>query len=125
MRGVMTDSLGTAREAQIPSRALRMGGKTGTSQVRRITREERRKGVRKNEDLPRKERDHSLFVGYAPLNAPRYAVSVVIEHGGSGSKNAAPIGRDVLLEAQTRGSAEWHGGAGQSAIEAAIRRERG
>lgn len=125
MRGVMTDRSGTAREAQIPSRALRMGGKTGTSQVRRITREERRKGVRKNEDLPRKERDHSLFVGYAPLNAPRYAVSVVIEHGGSGSKNAAPIGRDVLLEAQTRGSAEWHGGAGQSAIEAAIKRERG
>jgi penicillin-binding protein 2 len=59
------------------------------------------------------------------LNAPRYAIAVVIEHGGSGSKNAALIGRDVLLEAQTRGSAEWHGGTGQNAIEAAIKRERG
>jgi penicillin-binding protein 2 len=125
MRGVMTDSQGTAREAQISVRALRMGGKTGTSQVRRITREERRKGVRKNEDIPWEERDHSLFVGYAPLNAPRYATAVVIEHGGSGSKNAAPMGRDVLLEAQTRASAEWHGGTAPSDIEATVKRERG
>lgn len=120
MRGVMTDSQGTARKAQIPVRALRMGGKTGTSQVRRITREERRKGVRKNEDLPRKARDHSLFVGYAPLNAPRYAIAVVVEHGGSGSKVAAPIARDVLMEAQTRHSADWHGGAPISDIRGSI-----
>jgi penicillin-binding protein 2 len=111
MQAVTNSAQGTARKAQIPVRALRMGGKTGTSQVRRITRAERRRGVRKNEDLPREERDHSLFVGFAPLRNPRYACSVVIEHGGSGSVVAAPIARDILLEAQTRQSAEWHGGA--------------
>ncbi len=118
MRGVMTDYEGTARKAQIPDRALRMGGKTGTSQVRRITREERRRGVIKNEDLPRKERDHSLFVGYAPLDRPRYACAVVVEHGGSGSQVAAPMARDILLEAQTRRSADWLKGAANDGARA-------
>jgi penicillin-binding protein 2 len=77
-----------------------MGGKTGTSQVRRISEAERDVGVLKNKELPWEQRDHSLFVGYAPLNAPRYVVSVVIEHGGDGSKTAAPIARDILYKAQ-------------------------
>jgi penicillin-binding protein 2 len=57
-------------------------------------------GIVRNEDRPWKHRDHALFVGYAPAAAPRYAVAVVVEHGGGGSKAAAPIARDVLLEAQ-------------------------
>ena len=77
-----------------------MGGKTGTVQVRRITKAERETGVLKNEELPWEERDHALFVGYAPYDSPRYAVSVVVEHGGGGSKTAAPIARDVLRETQ-------------------------
>ena len=61
-------------------------------------------GVIKNEDLPWEERDHALFVGFAPVSKPRYAVSVVVEHGGSGAKRAAPIARDILEAAQRRGS---------------------
>src|SRR3546814_4874675 len=81
------------------------GGKTGTSQVRRITRAERRAGMRKTEDVPWVERDHALFVGWAPAHAPLYATAVVVPHGGGGSRAAAPIARDILLEAQRRGSA--------------------
>ena len=80
-----------------------MAGKTGTSQVRRITPEERAAGVISNEDLPLERRDHALFVGYAPLDNPRYAVSVVVEHGGGGSAAAAPVARDILLQAQYGG----------------------
>ena len=46
------------------------------------------------------ERDHAVFVGYAPIKLPRYAVAVVVEHGGSGAKTAAPVARDILLELQ-------------------------
>jgi len=93
---------GTAFGARIPEKQFAMGGKTGTSQVRRISMAERDRGVRKNKDLAWLERDHALFVGYAPISAPRYAVSVVVEHGGGGSKVAAPIARDVLRELQRR-----------------------
>ncbi len=79
---------------------MAMAGKTGTSQVRRITKAEREAGVFKNEDLPWERRDHALFVGYAPVDAPRYAVAVIVEHGGGGSKVAAPIARDILIAAQ-------------------------
>jgi penicillin-binding protein 2 len=67
-----------------------------------ITAEERLHGVIKNEDLPWKLRDHALFVAFAPAQAPRYAVSVLVEHGGGGAKTAAPIGRDVLLFVQQK-----------------------
>ncbi len=102
MDGVVNGPSGTAAGSPIREAGLEMGGKTGTAQVRRITKAEREAGVLKNEDLPWKERDHALFVGYAPVRAPRYAVAVVVEHGGSGSKKAAPIARDVLLAAQQR-----------------------
>ena len=69
-----------------------------TSQVRRITMSEREEGIKKNEDLPRKMRDHALFVGYFPHDKPRFAFSVIVEHGGSGSKTAAPIARDICKE---------------------------
>jgi penicillin-binding protein 2 len=95
---------GTAWGSRITEKRFAMGGKTGTSQVRRITLAERDRGVKKNEDRPWRERDHALFVGFAPVDAPRYVVAVIIEHGGGGSKAAAPIARDVLLEAQRRDS---------------------
>ena len=63
---------------------------------------ERATGVRKNEDLPWDRRDHALFVGFAPVHAPQYAVAVIVDHGGGGSKVAAPIAHDILLEAQRR-----------------------
>jgi len=66
---------------------------------------ERDSGVRKNEDIPWKERDHALFVGFAPVSAPQYAVAVVVEHGGGGSTAAAPIASALLEEAQRSNSA--------------------
>jgi penicillin-binding protein 2 len=98
MDAVTNSPRGTARGARIEEEEWRMAGKTGTSQVRRITLSERRGGVIKNEKRPWKERDHALFVAYAPAFAPRYAISVVVEHGGGGSKAAAPIARDVMRE---------------------------
>ena len=97
MDGVMNGPRGTARRSRIAREDWRMAGKTGTSQVRNITAAERARGVIRNDQLPWNRRDHALFVCYAPVAAPRYAVSVVVEHGGGGSTAAAPIARDILL----------------------------
>lgn len=96
---VVNGERGTARAAKLPEGDLLMSGKTGTSQVRRISRAERLTGVLKNEEKPWAERDHALFVAFAPDQDPRYAVAVVVEHGGSGSKAAAPVARDVMAKA--------------------------
>jgi penicillin-binding protein 2 len=102
MRGVTNDPRGTAFRARILDSSYAYGGKTGTSQVRRITEEERRVGLRKPDQVPWRERDHALFVGYAPVEQPRFAISVIVEHGGGGSAVAAPIARDLLHEAMKR-----------------------
>lgn len=81
---------------------IQMAGKTGTGQVRGISSAERITGIRKNNKLPWKLRDHSIFVGFAPYDRPRFAVGTIIEHGGSGSKRAANITRAVLGEALRR-----------------------
>lgn len=99
MYAVSNDRKGTAYGSRIAEKEKRMSGKTGTSQVRNITEEERKRGVFRNEDLPWERRDHALFVAYAPGDAPEIAVSVVVEHGGGGSKAAAPIARDIVLQA--------------------------
>ncbi|WP_374652553.1 penicillin-binding protein 2 [Dongia sp.] len=99
---VTNDQRGTAYRRRIDIPGMEMAGKTGTSQVRRITMSERATGVRKNEELPWPQRDHALFVAFAPVHQPRYAISVVIEHGGGGSTYAAPIARDILIECQRR-----------------------
>jgi len=102
MNQVSNATNGTAYRVRITIPGMELAGKTGTAQVRRITMSERNAGVRKNEDLPWPQRDHALFIGFAPVHAPRYAVAVVIEHGGGGSVVAGPIARDILIEAQTR-----------------------
>jgi penicillin-binding protein 2 len=106
MNAVVNEQGGTAYAARITDPALAMGGKSGTSQVRRITQYERDHGLRKAAELPWKERDHALFVAFAPVGAPRYICAVVVEHGGEtgggGSAAAAPICRDVLVEVQRR-----------------------
>lgn len=99
MYTVTNDRRGTAFGSRIVDDALKMAGKTGTSQVRNITEAERREGVRKNEDLPWEQRDHALFVNFAPFDNPRIAVAVIVEHGGGGSTVAAPIARDITLRA--------------------------
>ena len=76
---------GTAYRSRIADPAMLMAGKTGTSQVRIITAAERAAGVTKNEQLPWNRRDHALFVAYAPYESPRYAIALIVEHGGGGS----------------------------------------
>lgn len=100
MSAVVNERGGTAYRSRIVLPGFEMAGKTGTAQVRRITKAERVTGVLSNDELPWKLRDHALFVAYVPAHAPRYAISVVVEHGGGGSKVAAPIARDVLLKLQ-------------------------
>ena len=95
----VNNTKGTAYKSRIIDEEQIMAGKTGTSQVRRISMLERETGVLKNEDLPWEKRDHAIFIAYAPFENPRYAVSIIIEHGGSGAQAAAPIGRDILLNA--------------------------
>lgn len=96
MQKVMTGSLGTARNHNLNNSLGGMAGKTGTVQVKRISKVQREKGVINNIDRPWSERDHALFVAYAPVKEPRYAISVVIEHGGSGSSAAAPVARKIM-----------------------------
>ncbi len=97
MFNVVNSPSGTAFNSRIVKGPF-MCGKTATSQVRRISMKEREDGIIKNEDLPRKQRDHALFVGYYPHDNPKYGFSVVVEHGGSGSKSAAPIARDICYK---------------------------
>ncbi len=88
---------GTAYASRIADPAMVIAGKTGTSQVFSITAAERAAGVRSQAELPWNRRDHALFVAYAPYDSPRFAVTVVVEHGGGGSTVAAPIARDMIL----------------------------
>ncbi|MFA7275823.1 MAG: penicillin-binding protein 2 [Pseudobdellovibrionaceae bacterium] len=101
----VTSQGGTAYGSRITEEGMAMGGKTGTSQVKRITKAERAQGIRRQEDMPWHLRHHALFVGYAPTDNPRYVASVIVEHGGSGSGAAAPIAHDILLEIQKRNPA--------------------
>jgi penicillin-binding protein 2 len=102
MRMVVNEPGGTALGARLSNPDWIMCGKTGTAQVRRITQRERDTGVKKNDELPWKERDHALFVAYAPDDDPKYAIAVIVEHGGGGSAVAAPIARDVMMETLRR-----------------------
>jgi penicillin-binding protein 2 len=106
MTAVVNEQGGTAYAARIQDPAFAMGGKSGTSQVRRISEYERDHGLRKESETPWKDREHALFVAFAPVGSPRYACAVVVEHGGveaaGGSAVAAPIVRDVLFEVQKR-----------------------
>jgi len=99
MADVINHNRGTAYRSRVLSAGYDLAGKTGTSQVRRITTEERALGIIRNEDLPWDRRDHALFVGFAPIENPKYSIAVVVEHGGSGSRAAAPIARDIMLQA--------------------------
>jgi penicillin-binding protein 2 len=88
MHDVTNHRRGTAWRSRIVAEGMAMAGKTGTSQVRSV--------VVRNAEVPWNQRDHALFVGYAPFEAPRYACAIVVEHGGGGSQAAAPLARDML-----------------------------
>lgn len=99
MSDVINSNRGTAYGSRIVEASMQMAGKTGTSQVRRITADERARGVTSNADLPWERRDHALFVSFAPVDNPKFAVAIIVEHGGGGSAAAAPIARDIMLQA--------------------------
>ena len=102
MWAVVNEGGGTAPIARINLPGMQMAGKTGSSQVRHVSREQREHGNYRSDKLPWEFRPHALFVCYAPYDAPRYAVAVVVEHGNAGAAAAAPLGRDIMIDVLTR-----------------------
>lgn len=106
IRGGMFDVVnakrGTAPKAKLDLPNVQMAGKTGSAQVRRVSRALRESGHFNSMSLPWEERPHALFICFAPFDAPRYAVSVVIEHGNAGADAAAPLARDIMTDVLTR-----------------------
>ena len=92
----VTNEYGTAARSRLEDPDWQLAGKTGTSQVYQITAEDRARGLAEPEDLPWARRDHALFVCYMPYENPRYACSVVVEHGIGGSRAAGPKARDIM-----------------------------
>lgn len=94
MESVVNGYRGTARGSKLNIRGFEMAGKTGTSQVvaRHVNED------KDEEDIPFLNKNHALFVGYAPLDKPRYALSVVVDHGGSGATASAPLAHDIFKE---------------------------
>jgi len=92
---------GTSYRSRLKDKKFRFAGKTGSSQVKRFTIEQRKLEI-KQKDLDYKDRDHALFIAFAPYENPKYAISVVIEHGGSGSSAAAPIAKKIIKKVLER-----------------------
>jgi penicillin-binding protein 2 len=107
MTDVVNTGMGTANQLRIDAQgklldpAFRFAGKTGTAQVKRITEREREMGITQA-SLPWHLRHHALFVCFGPVDNPRYACAVIVEHGQAGGATAGPIGRDVLVETMKR-----------------------
>ena len=93
--GATNEPMGTSYRSRHVKSEYIYAGKTGTSQTRRITEEERELKI-KQKDLPYERRDHALFTAFAPYKLPRYALSILIEHGGTGSSAAAPIAKKII-----------------------------
>ena len=91
---VVNVNKGTAFKSRLQD--VKFSGKTGTSQVRSISLSERESDEFRKKEQEWKNRDHALFVGYIPYDDPQYAISVIIEHGGSGASTAAPIAKQVF-----------------------------
>jgi penicillin-binding protein 2 len=96
MWAVVNEPGGTAPLARLADQRWQLAGKTGSAQVRRVSRELRESGHFDSEKLPWEYRPHALFVAFAPYDAPRYALSVVVEHGNAGAAAAAPMARDIM-----------------------------
>ncbi len=102
MNAVVNEPGGTATRSALDNKEWKLAGKTGTSQVYRITNEERARGLTKPENLPWHKRDHALFVCFAPVEAPRYACSVVVEHGIGGARMAGPKAKEIMTAVMTK-----------------------
>jgi len=95
MFGSTNEMYGTSYSSRFDDKKYQFAGKTGTAQVRRITSEERELDLDISK-IPYERRDHALYVAYGPYINPRYAISIIIEHGGSGGKTAAPIAKKLF-----------------------------
>lgn len=100
MSKVVNEPFGSAYASRITDAGFEMGGKTGSTQVQRITKKDREQGLASSANRPWHTREHALFVGYAPVHDPRFVTAVLVEHGGSGARAAAPVAKDILLMAQ-------------------------
>lgn len=98
MTNAVNKPWGTAYNSRIQEANFEMGGKTGSTQVSRITQQQRETNTLN--DRPYLLREHAMFVGYAPTENPRFAMSVLVEHGGGGARTAAPLAKEILYAAQ-------------------------
>ncbi len=118
MFAVVNEPGGTAPKARLPLTSVQMAGKTGSSQVRRVSRALREGGHFNSAKLPWEMRPHALFICFAPYEAPQYAAAIVIEHGNAGADVAAPIARDIMVDVLARDPAKRRGGPGQRVADA-------
>ena len=95
MFGSTNEVMGTSYRSRIDNPKYQFAGKTGTAQVKKITERERELDL-KTSEIPYEQRDHALYIAYGPYVNPRYALSIIVEHGGSGSKAAAPIAKKLF-----------------------------
>ncbi|HTR18069.1 MAG TPA: penicillin-binding protein 2 [Acetobacteraceae bacterium] len=114
MFAVVNEAGGTAPHARLSMPGVQLAGKTGSSQVRRVSREQREHGNFNSARLPWEFRPHALFVCFAPYDAPRYAAAVVVEHGNAGAGVAAPLARDIMQDTLSRDPANRTLPPGQS-----------
>ena len=95
MFGSTNEVRGTSYSSRIEDPKYQFAGKTGTAQVKRITAKQREQEL-KTADIPYEERDHALYIAFGPYKDPRYSVSIIVEHGGSGSSTAAPMAKKLF-----------------------------
>ena len=95
MYGATNEPMGTSYKSRLTKQKYIFAGKTGTSQIRTLSQEERELKL-KTSEIEYEKRDHALFTAFAPYKYPRYAITVVIEHGGAGSSGAAPIAKKII-----------------------------
>lgn len=118
MHAVVNEPHGTAPKARLDIPGVEMAGKTGSAQVRRVSRAQRESGHFNSANLPWEFRPHALFICFAPYAEPRYAVSVIIEHGNAGADAAAPLARDIMTETLHRDPVNRKAGPGQTVATA-------
>ena len=115
MFAVVNEAGGGAPHARLGLPGMQLAGKTGSSQVRHVSRWAREHGHFNSASLPWEFRPHALFICFAPYDAPRYAVAVVVEHGNAGADVAAPLARDIMRDTLTRDPARRAVAPGQVA----------
>jgi penicillin-binding protein 2 len=117
MFAVVNEAGGSAVKARLDLPGMQLAGKTGSAQVRRVSRWAREHGHFNSAQLPWQFRPHALFVCFAPYDAPRSAVSVVIEHGNAGADVAAPLARDIMRDVILRDPARRQVAPGQTVAQ--------